>query len=390
VSVERREDGGTVGYGFKYRLAQAKISRRSTQPTWRDQRIRCIRVAIGGLPTSFRWSSMSPRPRSVSPSASSSRPNRSGHHQDRTDRDRRSERDRERHERSRRDRDEYRSSGSRRDKDNNSKWGSRRSASPQLRSSRRPRDSRSKSPPSRRRRSRSRSRSRSKRADEGEDEEKDKSEEKGKPNFGNSGLLAAATKTVKTGEGNIVVLKYHEPPEARKPLLGWRLYAFKGNEQVGSWLCPGHPPPWANNHSRSTAYSQAERVSHRTRQSCRRYTLGPSIVLEATRGDSACVIDVRKTLDRSHRVFNQIALSRKRMRLVTLKRKSSACGERSRRDGSSPLSRPFIIDLESTNGTHVNGEAIPTSRYYELRASDGPFFLPPALAMFKSFTFVPQ
>jgi len=32
--------------------------------------------------------------------------------------------------------------------------------------------------------------------------------------------------------------------------------------------------------------------------------------------------------------------------------------------------KPFIIDLESTNGTHVNGEQIPTSRFYELRASD--------------------
>ena len=32
-----------------------------------------------------------------------------------------------------------------------------------------------------------------------------------------------------------------------------------------------------------------------------------------------------------------------------------------------------MIDLESTNGTHVNGEAIPTSRYYELKASDGEF-----------------
>jgi len=32
--------------------------------------------------------------------------------------------------------------------------------------------------------------------------------------------------------------------------------------------------------------------------------------------------------------------------------------------------KPFVIDLESTNGTHVNGEAIPTSCYYELKASD--------------------
>lgn len=33
--------------------------------------------------------------------------------------------------------------------------------------------------------------------------------------------------------------------------------------------------------------------------------------------------------------------------------------------------RPFIIDLDSTNGTHVNDQEIPKSRYYELRNSDG-------------------
>jgi smad nuclear-interacting protein 1 len=33
--------------------------------------------------------------------------------------------------------------------------------------------------------------------------------------------------------------------------------------------------------------------------------------------------------------------------------------------------RPFIIDLESTNGTHVNGETIPVARYYELKLNDG-------------------
>jgi smad nuclear-interacting protein 1 len=30
-----------------------------------------------------------------------------------------------------------------------------------------------------------------------------------------------------------------------------------------------------------------------------------------------------------------------------------------------------VIDLESTNGTMVNEETIPASRYYELKASDG-------------------
>lgn len=37
---------------------------------------------------------------------------------------------------------------------------------------------------------------------------------------------------------------------------------------------------------------------------------------------------------------------------------------------SSP-SRPFIIDLDSTNATFVNDKEIPPSRYYELRAKDG-------------------
>jgi len=32
--------------------------------------------------------------------------------------------------------------------------------------------------------------------------------------------------------------------------------------------------------------------------------------------------------------------------------------------------KPFIIDLESTNGTQVNDEQIPESRYYELKLSD--------------------
>jgi len=32
--------------------------------------------------------------------------------------------------------------------------------------------------------------------------------------------------------------------------------------------------------------------------------------------------------------------------------------------------KPFIIDLDSTNGTFVNDEEIPKSRFYELKESD--------------------
>ncbi|KAG6377094.1 hypothetical protein JVT61DRAFT_1145 [Boletus reticuloceps] len=57
--------------------------------------------------------------------------------------------------------------------------------------------------------------------------------DKAKPNFNPSGLLAAATNTVSAADGTNTVLKYNEPPEARKPMLGWRLYVFKGSEQTG-------------------------------------------------------------------------------------------------------------------------------------------------------------
>lgn len=56
---------------------------------------------------------------------------------------------------------------------------------------------------------------------------------KGKPNFKPSGLLAAETNTVKKTDGTSIVLKYNEPPEARRPTQSWRLYVFKGKEQLG-------------------------------------------------------------------------------------------------------------------------------------------------------------
>jgi smad nuclear-interacting protein 1 len=59
------------------------------------------------------------------------------------------------------------------------------------------------------------------------------SEDKAKPNFKASGLLAAETNTIARADGTSTFLKYNEPPEARRPSQGWRLYVFKGKEQVG-------------------------------------------------------------------------------------------------------------------------------------------------------------
>ena len=59
-----------------------------------------------------------------------------------------------------------------------------------------------------------------------EDEEAAKNKEK--PNFERSGKLAEAHSGV-----NGVILKWHEPPEARPPTSKWRIYVFKGDEEVG-------------------------------------------------------------------------------------------------------------------------------------------------------------
>lgn len=65
----------------------------------------------------------------------------------------------------------------------------------------------------------------------GGDEPGEKQPEKQKPNFKPTGLLAKEANTV---AGSNIILKYHEPPEARKPSSKdqWRLYIFKKNDLV--------------------------------------------------------------------------------------------------------------------------------------------------------------
>merc|ERR1711915_990720 len=54
-----------------------------------------------------------------------------------------------------------------------------------------------------------------------------KENEKEGVNMELSGALAADTNTV-----NGTLVKYAEPPEARKPKKKWRLYVFKGSEEL--------------------------------------------------------------------------------------------------------------------------------------------------------------
>jgi smad nuclear-interacting protein 1 len=52
-------------------------------------------------------------------------------------------------------------------------------------------------------------------------------EQKEGVNLGLSGALATESNTF-----NGTLVKYSEPPEARKPRKKWRLYVFKGREMI--------------------------------------------------------------------------------------------------------------------------------------------------------------
>jgi len=142
--------------------------------------------------------------------------------------------------------------------------------------------------------------------------------DKTKPNMALSGLLAAETNTVKAVDGTSTVLKYNEPPEARKPVLGWRLYVFKGAEQV--------------------------ELLHIHRQSA--YLIGRDrLVADIAVDHPSC--------SKQHAAI-QYRYVQEKDELGT----------------SKGVIKPFVIDLESTNKTFVNDEAIPAARYYELKTGD--------------------
>ncbi|ORE12161.1 SMAD/FHA domain-containing protein [Rhizopus microsporus var. microsporus] len=144
------------------------------------------------------------------------------------------------------------------------------------------------------------------------EEEEEPAEREG-PNFGLSGKLAAETNTVKGVE-----LKYNEPPEAAKPDKKWRLYVFKKDEQID--------------------------LLHIHRQSS--YLIGRDRV----------VVDIpvdHPSCSKQHAVIQY--------REVDEKDESGKFRK---------VIKPFIIDLEATNGTFLNGEQIPTTRFIELKPQD--------------------
>ena len=133
------------------------------------------------------------------------------------------------------------------------------------------------------------------------------------PNFGLSGKLIEDTNTC-----NGVVVKYTEPPEARKPRKHWRLYVFKGDETM----------PTLHIHRQSAFLMGRDRK----------------------------VADI--PIDHPSCSKQHAALQ---YRLTTAER---ADGTTAR------VIRPYIIDLESANGTYVNNKRIDPRRYVEIMERD--------------------
>lgn len=143
---------------------------------------------------------------------------------------------------------------------------------------------------------------------------------KEKPNFGNSGLLAAASNSITQADGTTVTLKYHEPPEARKPSPrdSWKLFVFKGQDIVDT--------------------------IELSMRSC--WLIGRDVA----------VVDLpaeHPSISKQHAVI-QFRYTEKR----------NEFGDKIGRV------KPYLIDLESANGTMLNGEKVPESRYLELRNKD--------------------
>lgn len=144
-------------------------------------------------------------------------------------------------------------------------------------------------------------------------ESKLKPQEKEKPNFELSGKLTEDTNTV-----NGIVIKYAEPADSRKPKRRWRLYPFKGEKALPTLYI-----------HRQSAY-----LMGRDRK-----------IADIPLDHPSC--------SKQHAVLQY--------RLVSFQREGGGEGRRI---------RPYLIDLESANGTFVNNVKLEPRRYHELLERD--------------------
>jgi smad nuclear-interacting protein 1 len=145
--------------------------------------------------------------------------------------------------------------------------------------------------------------------------------DKEKPNFKTTGALAKAANRV---EGTKISLKYHEPPEARKPPPSqpWRIFVFKGDDVVDT-IEIAQKSCWLLGRSQEVVDYVLEHPS----------SSGQHAVIQFRY--------IQKTTE------DEFGVKSKKGKV-----------------------KPYIIDLESSNGTELNGESVEASRYFELRDKD--------------------
>lgn len=137
---------------------------------------------------------------------------------------------------------------------------------------------------------------------------------------------------------NGVLLKYDEPPDAALPDRKWRVHVFKGDAQLA--VLPLHA------------------------RSCYRFGRDPAV---RARGDTDCR---SRTCSPSTRAAPSSTPS-----CSTASSRPTSALVRTRRTAGSPPPpvadrSPYIIDLESTHGTLLNGSRLAPGRYVEVRTMD--------------------
>lgn len=144
--------------------------------------------------------------------------------------------------------------------------------------------------------------------------------EKEKPNYGTTGVLAAESNSVKKSDGTVIRLKYVEPQDGCRPSKkqAWQLFVFRGKDAIDT-VSLNDRSVWLMGRERAVVDYPVEHGS----------VSGQHAVLQF--------------------------------------RKKESRNEFGDREEAVKL---YVIDLESGNGTRLNGEKIPSSRYVELRPND--------------------
>ena len=139
-----------------------------------------------------------------------------------------------------------------------------------------------------------------------------------KANFAVTGALAEDVETGNTYNG--VELKWSEPAEARQPAHRWRLYVFKNDEQIGEPLHLHRQSAYLVGRDKRVADLRVDHPSCSKQHAVIQYRY-----VEEGRGAELAHLDAKHVV------------------------------------------KPYVMDLESTHGTFINGDQIDGARYYELK-----------------------